>query len=137
MGRRRAALSSIWRDLGSEELALQVFDRPLQRVDDPRYAGWHDFDASVARDAELVTRPYRRLHRGAVRRDGEDHAVLLVDERADAELALGHRLDHRLELLVPAEVGLWLWCDPAHRLPELVEKGRRTAHHRPDQCRRD
>src|SRR6202022_3735624 len=105
------ALSSIWACSRPEELPFQIFHSPLERVDDTRDPGGDDLDASIPSDTELVPRLYRGLHRRAVRGDGEDDPVLLVDNRADPELPIGHGLDHGFELIVPAEVGLRLGSD--------------------------
>src|SRR5436309_2095089 len=47
---------------------------------------------------------------------------MIIDDRSDAQLALRHRLDHHLELLIVAQIRLRLRGDPADRLPELVEE---------------
>ena len=91
----------------------------------------------VARDAKLVAGPHRGLHRRTVRRDSEDDPVLLFHDRSDPELSFGHGLDHRFELLVAPQIGLWLRRDPADRLAKLIKKRRGSPQYRTEQCGRD
>src|SRR5438477_1492183 len=116
-GRRRAALSSIWAPLRPEELPFQVFNRPLQGVDNPGNPGGDDLDAPIPRDAQLVPGLHSCLHRRAVRRDREDDAALFFHDRPDPELSFGHGFDHCLDLLVAPKIGLRLGRDPADGLP--------------------
>src|SRR5438105_8248600 len=87
-----------WPRSGPEEPFLEVFQAPLELIEDAGDPGRDDLHAPIAGDPQLVTGLHRRLHRRARGDDGEDDLVLLFHDRADLDLPVGHRLDQRPEL---------------------------------------